>query len=367
MHDILPLKLFAMENLLKLFESGEKAATAFWFPISLSITAISCKSLSLSDRSYLLETAFWFLVFYKEIQDSEEQKLRQRKYLDDLHVSFYTNDLLIEMTNTLHSHIQLLHTLRNFSFDRNSTTPLEHKFGNARLRAHDVNTIKRFLRNISIMQSVDQLKEVKKMTSFGDTVTISGRQNSFGVFISEESRSLKETSVFDDQYVYNETDSCEVYYSPQAFAKSILCYSEFNVDYGSKIDPDAVIDWGFCHLSDFSFEKNPLRAAKKQMERNILKAATFGVVHKTKAQTRICDLSINKRNHSRRIVIDFLTQNFGEDFDNDDIQKVINFIREINGKSFPVPKIRTKTKDKLIDFLTEHMGAYWEQITEMFQ
>ena len=61
------------------------------------------------------------------------------------------------------------------------------------------------------------------------------------------------------------------------------------------------------------------------MERNILKAATFGVVHKTKAQTRICDLSINKRNHSRRIFIDFLTQNFGEDFDNGDIQKVIEF------------------------------------------
>ena len=46
-----------------------------------------------------------------------------------------------------------MHTLNYFSFDRNSTTPLEHKFGSVRRRSKFVHTLNKFLRIISQMQS----------------------------------------------------------------------------------------------------------------------------------------------------------------------------------------------------------------------
>ena len=73
--------------------------------------------------------------------------------VDSLDVTFYTKELLIEFTNTLHAHIQLMSTEEDYCFNRNSTTPLEHKFGFVRARSRDVNTLSKFLKIISTIQS----------------------------------------------------------------------------------------------------------------------------------------------------------------------------------------------------------------------
>ena len=183
MHDKLPLELFNIENFLKLFLSGEYVAASYWFPISLSILAVNAPDLGFSNRKYLLESAFWFLVFFKDCWDNAEPTLRQKKYKDQKDVMFYTNDLLIEFTNTIYCHLQLMTIIPSFSFDRNSTTPLEHKFGNARVRAKDRHTLAKFLKNVSIMQAIDTKQKLSELDSFQQDIQINGRTNSFGVTV----------------------------------------------------------------------------------------------------------------------------------------------------------------------------------------
>ena len=78
---------------------------------------------------YILQISFWILTYYyEEIEHAEQIELAQIKRSGN-HLLFFSNQLIIEFINTLHCNIQLMHTLNYFSFDRNSTTPLEHKFG----------------------------------------------------------------------------------------------------------------------------------------------------------------------------------------------------------------------------------------------
>ena len=287
MHDKLPLRMFSVENFLKLHHSGLNAAACFWFPISLSILAMSAPDLGYNYRFYLLNTAFWFLVFYKECwNNSTEINLKQKKYKDERDVMFYTNDLLIEFTNTLHCQIQLMSTEENFSFDRNSTTPLEHKFGNARVRCNEIHTLQKFIQTISIMQTCDSLNSrMDFLKEFDQDYKIRGRSNSFGVTV--ESKDLDENMYS----IYNEDTpeslEEEFKYTPQCFAKCMLCYGGFNVDYSNIFDPVEVLDWGINLIYQLSGDL-PTQRKKKKISSSII---TFDI--------RISDIKLPKRERKR--------------------------------------------------------------------
>ena len=99
-----------------------------------------------------LECAFC-LIHYATIRDNSEINLKQKKRKDETDVCFYTNQLLIEFTNTIHSHMQLLNNLPDYCFDRNSSMPLEHLFGRARVRAKDIHTLKKFIDSVAYFQT----------------------------------------------------------------------------------------------------------------------------------------------------------------------------------------------------------------------
>ena len=66
MHDSLPLILFNPVNFVYLLENKHFVEAAYWMPISLSILAFDGKGLGYSNRMYLLQIAFYFLVYYYE-------------------------------------------------------------------------------------------------------------------------------------------------------------------------------------------------------------------------------------------------------------------------------------------------------------
>ena len=242
MHDKLPLKMFSILNMLKLFKELPQAF-GFWFPISLSIHALSAPDVGYSIRKFLLETVFWFLVLYKECQDKSETTLRKKKYKCDLDLTFYTDSLLMEFTNTIFCNLQLM-SIENFSFDRNSTTPLEHKFGNVRVRANDIHTIQNFLRIISMMQTVDQVRESDSK--------IRGRSNSFGVVVED-----KES----DDESWKET---YFHYMPQTFARCVLAYSGFDVKSTGLVPNDDVLGKGINFLYEIVEDEPNKRRKKKE-------------------------------------------------------------------------------------------------------
>ena len=215
MHDKPPLVLFSTKSFIKLVNVKMFAAASYWFPVSISILAIDGKDISWCIRVFLLETVFWFLALYKECLDSEEPELNQRKRGEKKDVTFYTSALLTEFTNTIHCHIQFLRLFPSVNLDRNSTMPLEHKFGQARVRARDVHKLSRFIKNIAQFQTFEN--EVNKID---DNEKIPGRRSTFGTTINKE-------EVFNhDKEIMSDIQK----HSPITIASTILKFADFNVN-----------------------------------------------------------------------------------------------------------------------------------------
>lgn len=139
MHDRLPYELFKIDNFLKLFNSGNFVAAAYWFPISLSNIAINESDVGFYTREFLLECSFYLLVFYKKcLEEEDEITLLKQKNKENVDVMFYDECLLVEFTNTLYCHIHFMNIEENYNFSSNSITPLEHKFGFARAKPRDI-------------------------------------------------------------------------------------------------------------------------------------------------------------------------------------------------------------------------------------
>ena len=92
------------------------------------------------------------IIFNLSVVEKENDDLRQRKYGDVKDVTFNTIEILIEFCNTLYSHLQLMDNHNDYDFAANSTGSLEHKFGLARFKSHDINILTRFIAVISSFQ-----------------------------------------------------------------------------------------------------------------------------------------------------------------------------------------------------------------------
>lgn len=178
MHDSSPIKLFYLHNFLILFDRRMFDAAAYFFQISLSLMAYNNKNVGYQLRLYLFEISLWYIVYYKmKLNQYDGNKLRQRKYKDEKDVVAYSDDLIIEFSNNLFSNTNLMEKIDNINFDMNSTAPLEHTFGRARVKAHYIHTIQKFIRVVGFMnqnshkRSIDELEKIKGRTSsFGVTV-----------------------------------------------------------------------------------------------------------------------------------------------------------------------------------------------------
>lgn len=178
MHDSLPIKLFCLHNFLILFNRRIFDAATYFFPISLSLMAYNNKNVGYQLRHYLFEISLWFIVYYKmKLNQYDGNKLRQRKYKDEKDVVAYSDDLIIEFSNNLFSNTNLMEKIDNINFDMNSTAPLEHTFGRARVKVHDIHTIQKFIRVVGFMnqnshkRSIEELEKIKgRISSFGVTV-----------------------------------------------------------------------------------------------------------------------------------------------------------------------------------------------------
>lgn len=185
MHDILPITLFSLANFVELFEKKIYYASAFWFPISITITAMNAKNIGYKNRMFLFQTALWFLVLFKKFFDDfkttgETEILNERKYKNNVDVVPYTTDLLIEFTNCLYSNISLMKKYKNIDLDRNSTGPLEHTFGRSRVKCKNVHTINKFI------SSVGEINDQAFNKTCNEIEKIKGRSLNFGVTVEDE-------------------------------------------------------------------------------------------------------------------------------------------------------------------------------------
>ena len=235
MHDSLPLSLFSLHNFLILFDKKLFVAAAYWFPIAISMMAFDMKSIGYEMRHLCFEVALWFLVYYKKALDEYDgRKLPERKYKENKDVLAYSNNLLIELTNSLFTKIDLINKYENIKLSRDSTTPLEHTFGSARIRANDIHTLKKFLSVVGIMN-----RKIYKQNS-EDIEKIKGRSASFGVTV--ESKSERE-------FIFSS--------SPQQIAMEFLSLININI-FSTNSEYNNLYSF-IDYLRDFDEEKSQRR------------------------------------------------------------------------------------------------------------
>lgn len=237
MHDSLPLLLFSPQNFLFLLEKKQFLEAAYFLPISFSILALNFPNLGFKNRHYFLNIAFWFLAYYYDEKNKKDKKQLSDTKRGGEHITFYSNKIVIEFLNTIHCNIQLMNIFEFFYFDRNSTTPLEHKFGCSRKRAKFIHTLKKFLKVISEMQTIQQKEALQKGENFEEELEkIHCRQNSFEVTC--------ESKFCDSAFTFIEED-----YPAQAVAKAFLELAGFDVK--SDISPYDIVSHLIAYLSIF--------------------------------------------------------------------------------------------------------------------
>lgn len=354
MHDKLPLELFKTENIITLLHNRVFAAVAYWFPIVASNIAINQKDVGFEYRDFLLRCAFFFLVYYHECWEKVEHSIPQRKYGNSVDVTFYTKELLIEFTNTLHAHIQLMNTVPNYNFSRNSSMPLEHKFGFARGKSHDVHTLTRFLDVVSATQSISCEETAKMLKSFNaETEKIKGR-----VYTSITVEEKNEDSLM---YTVDCEAGDDLPFSPQNVAKAVLYYAGFYVEKHEEHYGD-IMCWLEFFLSEFVGD------APEQRKRRYITLNTFhyGTEQCTRARGRIFSSSIksprekhqqNKLSFRREILGDLCSAR-NLDTTKADMLRLVEEIKKKH-RSCPNPPSSKHSKEYIYNWLINNLPSYF--------
>ena len=79
MHDQLPLELFKVENIIKLIDSKNFPAVAYWFPISTSMIAMLKNGINLKIRNFLIECSLFFMFYFYQIWEKNELWFETKK------------------------------------------------------------------------------------------------------------------------------------------------------------------------------------------------------------------------------------------------------------------------------------------------
>ncbi len=352
MHDQLPLELFKVENIIKLIDSENFPAVAYWFPISTSMIAMLKNGINLKIRNFLMECSLFFMIYFYQIWEKTNCDLKQRKYGDEKDVIFYTYELLIEFTNTIYSHMQLMNIIDNYNFPSNGTGPLEHKFGLARIKSHDINTLSRFIQVISAYQTIENQYQINKLIKIDEySEKIKGRINTFGVSIKDK-KQLYQNENFDD----------ELPFSPQIVAKSILVKAGFPISSNWTIDVDEIIYWTTFFLNQFAEEDT-----KNIKKRKVLTLNTFSYGTDTckRAKALITGKPVNLPNHTtisknkkKQIFDDMCIKKLGQKPTKYRLYEIVKFIQESDETCDYYPNKKTK-KSEIYDWIVDNLDRYF--------
>jgi len=361
MVDRLPMELFRVENLLRLLDAKMFNAAGYFFPISLSLLAINTKDLGFSYRYFLLQIALWFLIIYRELWNNDPGTLKQRIYSTDANIMYYTEDLLMEFSNTLHCHLQFMGNINNYSFARNSTQPLEHKFGFARRRARDIHTFQRFLRTISSLQAIEQeqiMSDFSHAKSQCEALESRGSTGSFGVIVEQKNEDEDIHSVFNED--------CEIMfegdyvYTPQQIAKTMLSLASFQVDVNPCFtNVEEIYGWMYNFLFQLCDD-----VAKKRKKSKIKSTSTkLGTGQCTRGRFLITgtipmrEHKISKKEQKHHLLLQIIQEKIGIPPQKQHFKFIIEKICDVD-QSIRLSHIG-KSKKKMIEWLVDHLSSYF--------
>lgn len=232
---------------------------------------------------------FFFLAYYNKIYDASEVTLRT-KYGERIDVTFYDNDLLIEFSNTVHSNIQLMNILPDFTFSRIRTGPLEHKFGYSRIKSHDISTLTKFIRVIALTQGIDNITPVQKMNCFNDEVEKNHRRANI-TDIETEPRDEN-----DELHSIDAPEDDDIPFAPQKIVLAMLSFAGFEINNVYCEKSDLIILWLLIFFEQLSGDDPVKRKIKKALS---LSHANLGTNQSSQILTRMSGQGTIKSNRQQ--------------------------------------------------------------------
>ena len=189
MHDILPLKLFDVNNFVLLESIDEKELCAYSLPFMLLKTALQNTKVTINDRIDFLEIIIYYMQFYIEAFTKTKQNNRcLTKAKNPTEVTIFDLQLCKDVISTCLSINSILHRqIGEISLNRVGTNPLEHRFGLLRLKSKYQHNIVNLIREQAKLDAIHKIEaEVfdnlvsKRTKTFGDTVDITHRYEEGG-------------------------------------------------------------------------------------------------------------------------------------------------------------------------------------------
>ena len=182
MHDSLPLKLFSINSLKNLFELENKSALAYFTPWCLIVSAMENEKLSIDRFFDFLSISLYYLMYYFQSFQENYQNIRhiasEIKTQNKPFITMFDRKLVIESMNSLYSILAFISTEHfNVNIGRIGSTPLEHTFGKARIKAKYRHTLDNLTKCISIDQllldikTINDIKIPKRIANFGRQVS----------------------------------------------------------------------------------------------------------------------------------------------------------------------------------------------------
>jgi hypothetical protein len=176
MHDSLPLELFSPVTFAYILEH-EMTSEMVLAPWCLLTAALTVPGFNTKTRCHLLEIGFWFLFYYDRLLAAyKHPRGVTSKITEGNMATLYTPDQLRDGINTFFSLITLIRTSPTaVKLDHLGSGPLEHAFGQGRIRCHDINTMNKMLAAFA------DRAESLVLKAFLDLFGTSHRRHSIGI------------------------------------------------------------------------------------------------------------------------------------------------------------------------------------------
>lgn len=173
MHDSLPMKLFSLCSLKKLFIAKQLPSLSYFLPWSLFLNAFTVQDISDNLRYDLFEITTFYLLFYLESfkSNTNDGSIGQKKSQNCPHLVLFDENLVIETANSLHANLMLMSTIDGeVNQGHVASTPLEHTFGKTRMKCKYKQTLDRIIASITV-------EEMNTITKIFNDSKIKGRVN----------------------------------------------------------------------------------------------------------------------------------------------------------------------------------------------
>ena len=187
MHDSLAVRLFTLDNLVKLIDSNMINELSYFLPMTLMNSALKEEHLSPEERFGFLEIGLLYMVSYLGVIEHSKCSLRPQRAPRNSTVRLFTDIFIVEYCNTAMSLLKAMSTESGpLGLNRIGSNPVEHLFGLVRMKSRDSHTFQKLKKTLGKIELHRQMKD-----DFGIGASVNKRESYYAKTIQNSPPTTK--------------------------------------------------------------------------------------------------------------------------------------------------------------------------------